>query len=76
MKALVVFCVSIIILLAIRSRTNLLPPQEQLISGAAAFAFLVRWQNTKKRSRYIPKKTRKAVIERDLKGEKFDSTIH
>jgi len=33
------------------------------------------WQG-KKRSRYIPKRVRRAVVERDLKSEKFDPQRH
>jgi len=40
-----------------------------------AFVFFVRLQG-KRRSRYISKATRRAVIERDLKGEKFDPKKH
>jgi len=62
-------------LAVLRSRTHLLPQQEHITAGFLSFALLVRWQN-KKRSRYIRKATRRAVIERDLKGEKFDPQKH
>ncbi len=31
---------------------------------------------SRKRSRYLPKATRRAVIEKDLNGEKYDSKKH
>jgi len=70
-----VFCVAMLILTAIRLQTNLQPRQEQIIAGVVAFVFFVRVQG-KRRTRYIPKATRRAVIERDLKGEKFDPKKH
>ena len=45
------------------------------MAGIVALIFFVRWQG-RKRSRYIPKATRRAVIARDLKGEKFNPQKH
>jgi hypothetical protein len=53
------------------------PPLESLVFafvlGVAAGLFFVPRPD---RSRVIPKRLREAVIERDLKGAKFDATIH
>ena len=70
-----VFCVLMAMLIAIRLQTHLLPSQEQVIAGFVAMIFFGRWQS-RKRSRRIPKATRRAVIERDLKGEEFDPEKH
>jgi hypothetical protein len=75
LKAVMVFCVLMMILTAGRTKTHLQPSQEQVIAGLVALIFLVRPQG-KKRSRYIPKRTRRAVVARDLKGEKFDPQKH
>lgn len=75
LKAIMVFCALMAILTAARLRTHLLPSQEQIIAGFVALIFFGRWQG-KKRSRYIPKSTRTAVIARDLKGEEFDPEKH
>ena len=74
-RAALVFCLLIVILPAFRLKTHFQPPQEQVIAGVMALIFFVRWQGAK-RSRYIPKATRRAVIARDLKGEKFDPQKH
>ena len=74
-RAILVFCVVMMILTTVRLQTHFQPSKEQGIAGFVAFMFLGRWQ-TKKRSRYIPKSTRRAVIARDLKGEKFDPQKH
>jgi len=74
-KAILVFCGVMMILTALRLQTHLQLSQEQVAAGFVAFLFLGRSQ-TKKRSRYIPKSTRRAVIERDLKGEKFNPQKH
>ena len=58
-----------------RLQTRFQPSQEQVLAGIVALIFFVRWQG-RKRSRYIPKATRRAVVARDLKGEKFDSQKH
>ena len=63
------------ILAAARLRTHLLPSQELVISGFVALIFFGRLQS-KRRSRYIPNAVRRAVIERDLKGERFDPIRH
>jgi hypothetical protein len=75
LKAIVVFCALLATLTAFRLQTHLQPSQEQIIAGFGALIFFGRGQS-KRRSRYIPKATRRAVIERDLKGEKFDPEKH
>jgi hypothetical protein len=74
-RAVLVFCFVMFILAAIRSQTNFQPAQEQAISGVVALVFFGRFQS-RKRSRYIPKAIRRAVIARDLKGEAFDPEKH
>ena len=64
-----------LILIAIRLRTKLQPAQEQVIAGFVALLVFGRLQS-RKRSRYIPKATRRAVIARDLKGEEYDPQKH
>lgn len=73
--AVLVFCALMMILTVVRLQTHLQPSQEQVIAGFVALIFFGRWQG-KKRSRYIPKRTRRAVTARDLKGEKFDPKKH
>ena len=73
--AILVFCASMLILTAIRLQTHLQSSQEQVISGIVALLFFSRFQS-RKRSRYIPQATRRAVIVRDLKGKKFDPKKH
>jgi hypothetical protein len=74
-RAALVFCVLMMMLIAVRLQTHLQPSQEQVIAGVVALICFVRWQG-EKRSRYISKSTRRAVIARDLKGEKFDLQKH
>ena len=74
-RAIIIFCVVMMVLTTVRLQTHFQPSQEQVIAGFVAFIFFGRWQ-TKKRSRYITKSTRRAVIARDLKGEKFDPQRH
>jgi uncharacterized membrane protein len=74
-KAVLVFCALIVILTAVRLQTHFQPSQEQFIAGFAALILFARWQG-KKRSRYMPKATRRTVISRDLKGKKFDPEKH
>ena len=74
-SAVLMFCASMLILTAARLQTHLQPSQEQVIAGIVALLFFGRFQS-RKRSRYIPKATRRAVIKRDLKGEKFDPEKH
>ena len=64
-----------VVFILVRLRTYLLPSQEPIIAGFVAMIFFGKWQ-AKKRSRVIPKATRRAVIERDLKGEKYDPQKH
>lgn len=75
LKAVIVFYALMATLAATRLQTHLAPPQEQVIAGFVAIILFGQWQS-KKRSRYIPKSTRRAVVERDLKGEKFDPQEH
>lgn len=73
--AVLVFSASMLVLTAVRAQIHLQAPQEQLIAGIVALLFFTRFRN-QKRSRYIPKATRRAVIARDLKGEKFNPEKH
>jgi hypothetical protein len=75
LKSVIVFCACMVLFGATRPHTPLLPSQELLIAGFVSMIFFGRWQG-QKRSRYIPKSTRRAVIARDLKGEKFNSQKH
>jgi|SRR5271157_3368413 len=75
LKAVILFCVLMIILTAVRPKTHYQPSQEHVIAGVGSLILFVRWQR-QERSRYIPKSTRRAVIARDLKGEKFDPEKH
>ena len=75
LRATILFAALMTILTAMRSKTHLRLPQQQAIAGFVALICFGAWQR-KKRSRYIPKKTRRAVIARDLKGEKFDRHKH
>lgn len=74
-QAVIVFCAVMMVLTAARLQTRLRPSQEQVIAGVVALICFGSWQG-KKRSRYIPKAVRRAVIARDLKGEKFDPEKH
>src|SRR5215472_2766595 len=74
-KALLIFCGLMMIFTAIRPQTHLQPHQEQVIGGFLALVLFARFQG-QRRSRYIPKAVRRAVITRDLKGAKFDSQRH
>jgi hypothetical protein len=71
LMAIMVFIAVMAILAGTRLRTHLLPPQEQVIGGFVAIICFGRLQS-RRRSRYIPKSVRRAVIARDLKGEGFD----
>jgi|SRR5579862_4998496 len=73
LKAFIIFCFSMVALQAMRLQAT--RSQQEVIAGIVAFIFLARFQN-QKRSRYIPKSVRQTVIERDLKGEKFDPQQH
>lgn len=75
LKAMILFCALLMVLIAMRLRTNLVPSQEQMIAGFVAMIFFGSLQG-RKRPRYISKATRRAVIARDLKGEKFDPEKH
>ncbi len=71
-KSIVVFCFSAV---GMTSLAHMEPKQSEVLSFIVAFIVFVRWQN-QKRSRYISQKTKRAVIARDLKGEKYDSSKH
>lgn len=71
-KAFLLFCGLAAVLSLMRAKTHWVYQQEQIAAGFAAFLFFARWQK-KKRSRHIPKAVRRAVIQRDLKGQEFDS---
>ena len=60
-----------------RGNTRAVPGRSQglVIAGFVALIAFGRWQG-KRRSRVIPKAIRQAVIERDLKGERFDPKKH
>ena len=73
--AVMLFGACMALLTATVAHTHLLPSQELVIAGFVTLIFFGRWQG-KKRSRTIPKMTRRAVIDRDLKGEKFDPERH
>ena len=55
-------------------RTNLAPKQEQVVAGFVALVFFTKFQS-RKRSRYISKSVKRAVIARDLQ-EEYDSAKH
>ena len=74
-KTIMVFSTVMAILSASRLQTHLVSSQELLIAGLVALIFFGKCQS-KRRSRLIPKAIRRAVIERDLKGEQFDPRIH
>ena len=56
-----------------KTRLNTAP--EEIIAGFVALIFFGHWQS-QKRSRYITKSVRRAVIARDLKREKFEPQSH
>src|ERR1035441_3238054 len=61
LKAVVAFSLSMVVLIAMRMRTNFVPSQEQLIAGFVALVLFGKWQG-RKRSRHIPKSVKRAVI--------------
>jgi len=75
LKSIILFAALMAGLTGFRMQTHLLPSQEQIIAGFVALIFFGRFQG-KKRSRYISKATRRAVITRDLKGEEYDPQKH
>lgn len=75
LTAVVVLYMSMIGLSAVRVNTALQPSGEQLVAVIAALAVFVKLQSHK-RSRYIVRATRRAVIARDLKGEPYDASEH
>ena len=64
--------------MAFLTKTQLRSPEPQIFSGILALVWFKkwRWQAKANRSRHIPKTIRQAVIERDLKGERFDPQRH
>jgi hypothetical protein len=74
-QACLVFIAATVALAALRPQTHLKTSQEQVSAVVVALILFGRWQG-RKRSRYIPKGTRRAVIQRDLKGEAFDPEKH
>jgi hypothetical protein len=74
LKAVVVFCFCMVILIATQVQTNLVPTQEQVIAGFVALVFFTKFQS-RKRSRYISTSVKRVVIARDLK-EEYDSAKH
>jgi hypothetical protein len=74
-KGVCLFCILVFGLAVTRGKTRMHLPQAEVMAGMATAIYLARLQ-TRKRSRHIPRAVRQAVITRDLKGEKFDSTKH
>ena len=74
-KAFVVFYLLVAALNGMSLKTHLTHGQEQVIAGFVAVLCFGRLKR-KKRPRAIPRATRRAVIERDLKGERFDPEKH
>src|SRR5437016_2278016 len=60
-KAYLAFFFSMVLLSVMSPQIHLEPVHVQLISGVTGIVLFARWQNTK-RSRYISKSTRRAVI--------------
>ncbi len=75
LKGVIFFCGAMVVFSALRPHTPLLPSQELVIAGFLAMLYFGRLRG-EKRPRSIPKSVRKAVIERDLKGEQFDLERH
>jgi hypothetical protein len=72
-KAVVVFVM--ITALRIRGETPSQTSARQVIALIVAILCFGRFRK-RRRSRYIPTQTRRAVIKRDLKGERFDPRLH
>ena len=75
LKAFIAFCIVLAVCSMPQVQVRVPPAQAKGISGFVAFIFFLYWQG-QKRSRYIPRTTKRAVIARDLKGEKYDSRKH
>lgn len=75
LRGIIVFCLLMAVLNAVRLQTNWNPPQEEIAAGFVALIIFGSFQG-RKRSRYIPKSVRRAVIARDLNGEAFDPEKH
>jgi len=67
--------IAIVLIFAALGQSIMEPAQRVPFAGLVAGIFVIV-QLAKKRSRYIPKSIRNAVIARDLKGAKFDSRKH
>jgi hypothetical protein len=76
MMAIMVFCTLLVMLPAFEVKTHMTRPQEKVLAGFVAVFWFGILRRRKKRSRHISKATRRAVIERDLKGEAFDPQKH
>lgn len=75
LKAITAFCFLLVVYTANRERVTLQPAEAQFVAGFIAFFMFLGWQDMK-RSRYIPRATRRKVIQRDLKAEKYDPAKH
>ena len=75
LKAFIVFLGVLLLCSTPQLQERVQPAQAKGLSGFIAFISFLYW-NGQKRSRYIPKATKRAVIERDLKGEMYDSKKH
>jgi hypothetical protein len=76
MMAVMLFFALLAVLPAFELRTHMTSPQEKVLAGFVAVFWFGTLRRRKKRSRHISKATRRAVIDRDLKGEKFDPKKH
>jgi hypothetical protein len=75
LKAVVISFFLVVASSVIRPQVHLSSTQEQMIAGFGALICFVRFRS-RKRSRTIPKATRRAGIAQDLKGENFDPRRH
>ena len=75
LKAIIVFCIVLVVCSTPQVQVRVPTAQAKGISGFIAVILFLYWQG-QKRSRYIPKATKRAVIARDLKGEQYDSKTH
>jgi len=75
LKAFIAFCIILAVCSTPQVQAHVQPAQAKGISGFVALILFLYW-NGQKRSRYIPRAMKRAVIERDLKGEKYDSKKH
>lgn len=75
LRSIIVFSFLMAVLNVVRPQTHWNPAQEEIAAGFVALIVFGRFQG-RKRSRYIPKSVRRAVVARDLKGEEFDPAKH